>query len=301
MAQVHSNGIVIEYERFGPADGETILLIHGVGAQLLRWPQSFCDALATAGFHVIRFDNRDIGLSSHMDGLPVPDLAEIIAAKRRGETPALPYTLSDMAADTIGLIDALGIEAAHIVGVSLGGMIAQTLAIEAPARVLSLAILMSDSGNADLPPSNPAALSALGTSAPDPRLDEEGYVRHSIALNRAVGSPAYPTPDVELRRLALLAARRSYNPSGPARQFAAARGGPDRRQALGRLAIPTLVIHGADDPLLTVAGGEDVARHVPNAWLLVLHGMGHDMPDALTDIFVSAIGANARRSGDAQL
>lgn len=297
MTQAKSNGIMLEYERSGPADGPPILLIHGVGAQLVRWPRSFCDALAAAGFHVIRFDNRDIGLSSHMDDAPIPDIAAIMAAKARGETPALPYTLSDMAADTAGLMDALGIDSAHVIGVSLGGMVAQTLAIEHPARVRSLAILMSDSGNPDLPPSTPAALLALATPAPDPRMDEEGYLLHSIALNRALGSPAYPTPEPDLRAFATKAARRSYNPAGNARQFAAARGGPDRRPALGRLRQPTLVIHGADDPLLTVDGGQDVVRHVPGAWLLVLSGMGHDMPDELTDIFVSTISANTRRAG----
>lgn len=297
MTQAKSNGIMLEYERSGPADGPPILLIHGVGAQLVRWPRSFCDALAAAGFHVIRFDNRDIGLSSHMDDAPIPDIAAIMAAKARGETPALPYTLSDMAADTAGLMDALGIDSAHVIGVSLGGMVAQTLAIEHPARVRSLAILMSDSGNPDLPPSTPAALLALATPAPDPRMDEEGYLLHSIALNRTLGSPAYPTPEPDLRAFATKAARRSYNPAGNTRQFAAARGGPDRRPALGRLRQPTLVIHGADDPLLTVDGGQDVARHVPGAWLLVLSGMGHDMPDELTDIFVSTISANTRRAG----
>lgn len=296
MPQVKSNGITLEYERCGRADGAPLLLIHGVGAQLVRWPGSLCDALVSSGFHVIRFDNRDVGLSTHIDGAGVPNLAEVQAAVNRGDDPALPYTLSDMAADAIGLLDALGIEQAHILGVSLGGMIAQVIAIDHPARVRSLTIIMSQTGHSDLPMSDPAALTALATSAPNPREDEEAYVAHSIALNTILGSPAYPAENTKLRDFALAAAARAYDPAGGARQLAAARGSPDRRAALCQIDVPTLVIHGADDPLIKLAGGEDIARHIPKAWLLTIHGMGHDLPDELADIFASAVAANARRA-----
>ena len=296
MPKVKSNGITLEYERSGPADGAPLLLIHGVGAQLVRWPRRFCDALAAAGFHVIRFDNRDVGLSTHMDGAGVPDLGAVQAAISRGELPTLPYTLTDMAADSVGLLDALGIRNAHILGVSLGGMIAQVIAIEYATRVRSLTVVMSQSGNVSLPNADPAALAALATPAPDPRQSVDAYMTHAIVLNRAIGSPAYPAPEAALRDFARAAAARAYDPAGAGRQLAAARGAPDRRSALQRLDVPTLVIHGADDPLINLAGGQDIARHIPKAWLLTIHGMGHDLPDELADIFTAAVTANARRA-----
>lgn len=297
MPHVVSNGIHLEYERLGAADGEPLLLIHGVGAQLVRWSPSLCDGFVAAGFQAIRFDSRDVGLSTHMDATPVPDVAAALAARRRGETPSLPYTLSDMAADVAGLLDALGIASAHIVGVSLGGMIAQVLAIEHRAQVRSLAIVMSTSGNPDLPPSDPDAMAALAAPAPNPNVDEEAYLQHSVALNRILGSPAYPVAEAALREFARKSARRSYNPAGAARQFAAGRCAPDRREALRALDVPTLVIHGAADRLIPLAAGEDIANHVPKAWLLTIQGMGHDLPDELNDMLISAIAANAHRAG----
>lgn len=296
MPRVASNGIHLEYERSGPAAGEPMLLIHGVGAQLVRWPQSLCDGLEAAGLQVIRFDNRDIGLSTFMSDAPVPNIVAAIAAMNRGKTPELPYTLSDMAADTVGLLDALGIASAHIVGVSLGGMIAQALAIEHPTRVRSLAIVMSHSGNPDLPPSDPDALKALATPAPDPRIDEEAYLRHSVTLNRVIGSPAYPVAEAELREFARISARRSYNPAGAARQFAVSRCASDRRAGLRQLQMPALVVHGTADRLVPLVAGEDIARHIPKSWLLTIEGMGHDLPAELSDVLVSAIAANARRA-----
>ena len=298
MPQILSNGIALAYECSGPADGEPLLLIHGVGAQLVRWPPVLIAALERERFHVIRFDNRDVGLSTHLDDLGVPDLLVVQAAVARGETPDLPYTVSDMAADAAGLLDALGIGSAHVLGVSLGGMIAQELAIEWRHRVRSMAIAMSQSGNPNLPPSDTAALTALSARAPDPRVDQEAYLVHSIALNRVLGSPAYPADEGALRAFARTAATRSYDPAGVARQLAASRGAPDRRAALSGLDLPTLVIHGADDPLIKLAGGEDIARQVPKAWLLTVHGMGHDVPDELADLLATAIAANARRAVD---
>lgn len=296
MALARANGIAIEYEQGGAADGAPLLLIHGVGAQLVRWPPALLDALAARGFRTIRYDNRDVGLSTHMHGAPVPDLGAVIAAVRRGDAPDLPYTLADLAADAAGLLDALGIGAAHILGVSLGGMIAQVLAITHPARVRSLAILMSTSGNPALPGANPDALAALAAVPPRPDDDLDAYLTHSVALNRVLGSPSYPTPEADLRVFAADAARRSYDPAGVARQIAAGRGAADRREGLGRIAVPTLVIHGADDPLIPAEAGEDIARCAPDAWLLRIGGMGHDLPAALCDLFAANVAANARRA-----
>ena len=298
MAQIVSNGIHIEYERSRPAGGTPLLLIHGVGAQLVRWPASLIAGLEAAGFDVIRFDNRDIGLSTHFPEAGLPDLAGMLAAKAKGEPFDLPYTLSDMAADTAGLLAALGIANAHVVGVSLGGMIAQQFAIDYPDRVRSLVVVMSQSGNPASSTSNPEATAILSAPAPDPKVDMPGFLHHSLRLNRALGSPAYPVEEAKLRAFAEASAARSHNPAGAARQLAAGRGAPDRRPALAKLDIPTLVIHGADDPLIGLPGGEDVARAVPKAWLLTVHGMGHDLPDELSELFVSAICANARRAAD---
>ena len=296
MAQVSANGMSLEYELSGPENGLPLLLIHGVGAQLIRWPQGLCDKLADAGFRVVRYDSRDIGLSTHMDEAPIPDLAAVTAACKAGCDPGLPYTLQDLADDAAGLLAGLGIQAAHIVGVSLGGMVAQQLAITHPRKVLSMTIVMSQSGNPDLPGASPAALAILAAVAPNPAHDRQAYLDHQVALNLALGSPAYPTAEAELREMAGRVADRSNYPAGAARQLAAGRGAPDRRLALQDLDVPTLVIHGADDPLMPAICGEDIANTVPRAWLLRISGMGHDLPEQLFDIFVASITANSART-----
>lgn len=297
MAQVRSNGIVLEYDLSGPADGAPLLLIHGVGAQLIRWPDALLSRFAAAGFRTIRFDNRDSGLSTHFDASPVPDIARVIAAQARGEQAELPYRLGDMASDSLGLLDALGIESAHVFGMSLGGMVAQVMAITQPARVRSLALVMTQSGNPALPGSDAKAMQALATPAPHPQQDREAYLDHMAARSRVLGSPDYPTPEPELRRYAALAADRSYDPAGLARQLAASRGGADRREALRALATPTLVVHGADDPLIPAAAGDELAALIAGAWLLRIKGMGHDLPGQLFDLIVGAVKANADRAG----
>jgi len=296
MAQISANGIGIEYELDGPEDGPVLLMIHGVGAQLIRWSPSLCAALADAGFRTLRFDNRDIGLSSHMDGAPVPDLGEVTRAKAAGEAPDVPYTLADMADDAAGLLDALGIGRAHVLGVSLGGMIAQQLAIAHPGKVASLALVMTQSGNPALPPSNPEALAILAKRAPDPFTAREAYLDHQVALNRTLGGPAYPVPEADLRAYAARAADRAWNPMGAGRHLAASRVASDRTPALRELTVPALVIHGADDPLILAECGDDLARTIPNAWLLKPGGMGHDLPVALTELFAATIKANANRA-----
>jgi pimeloyl-ACP methyl ester carboxylesterase len=298
MPQARVNGIMLEYALSGPADGVPLLLIHGVGAQLVRWPPALCSALEAAGFRLLRYDSRDIGLSTVMSGAPIPDLAAIAEARRHGREPELPYTLADLADDAAGLLTALDIAAAHVVGVSLGGMVAQQLAITHGERVLSMTCIMSQTGNPDLPGATPQALARLAAVAPDPSTDREGYITHQVELNRALGSTTYPTPEAELRRIAGQVADRAYNPAGAARQLAAGRGAADRRPALRQLSCPTLVIHGNDDPLMPPVCGQDIADSVPNAWFLRVNGMGHDLPDQLTGLFVAAISANCARPAE---
>lgn len=296
MARARANGICLEYEIDGPEDAPVLLMIHGVGAQLIRWPPDLCRALVEAGFRILRFDQRDSGLSTHMDEAPVPDIAKVLEARSRGEDPDLPYTLHDLAEDAIGLLDALEIGSAHVLGVSLGGMVAQVMAIEHASRIESLAIFMSQSGNPAIPPSRPDALAILSKPAPDPVREREAYLQHQVERNRVLGSPAYPVPEPELRRYAILAAERAWNPRGPARQLAAGRGSADRRAQLRNLRLPVLVLHGADDPLIPVAAGEDIADNIDKSWFVKVDGMGHDLPAELFGLFVSAITANARRA-----
>ena len=296
MAQAKANGITIEYEMSGPADAPVLLMIHGVGAQLIRWPQALIDRFHRAGFRTLRFDNRDIGLSTHMDSAPVPDIAAVVAARRQGREPELAYTLSDLAADTTSLLDALNIAGAHVLGVSLGGMVAQVMAIEHRARVLSLNIFMSHSGNPDLPASQPEAMAILSKRAPDPFADREAFLAHQVALNRALGSPGYPASEAELRTFAAQAADRAFYPLGPARQMAATRGAGDRRPLLRQLSVPALIVHGGDDPLFPPECGTDLAQSIKGAWLLAAGGMGHDLPAELFALFVCTVSANCARA-----
>lgn len=295
MPIVEANGIRLNYESLGPESAEPLILIHGVGAQLIGWPDELCRRLVEEGLRVIRFDNRDVGLSTHIQNAPPPDLAAALAARREGRAPDLPYHLADLVEDAVGLMDALDIPRAHLLGASLGGMIAQQFAIDHPSRVLSLAIIMSQAGNEDLPPSNPDALAILSTPAPDPSSDEEAYVSHAIKLNRILGSPKYPAPEAELRDKAICAMKRAYNPPGALRQLAAGRTSPDRSERLRRLDVPTLVIHGSDDPLISPEGGRHIAEAIDKSLFLLIDGMGHDLPAPLFDLFASAVGANARR------
>jgi pimeloyl-ACP methyl ester carboxylesterase len=295
MPQIAANGIHLAYEISGPADGAPLLMIHGLGAQLTRWPKGLCDQLEAAGFRLIRFDNRDVGLSTHLHGVAVPDVAAAVAARRRGEEPAVPYAIADLADDTAALLQALGISEAHVLGVSLGGQVAQSLASRYSGVVRSLTLMMTRSGNPDLPPPRSDVLGSMTEPAADPFEEEARFLDQAAATSRTLGSPAYPTDVKELKAAALAAAHRAFDPQGVGRQLAAGRTVPDNREELGRLTMPVLVIHGAEDMLLPFAGGEDIANRVPQAWFLKIHGMGHDLPAPLFDIFVSAIAANSRR------
>ena len=287
MPRVRANGIELEYDVTG--DGEPLLLIMGLGAQMTRWPQAFVDKLAAQGLKVIRFDNRDVGLSTKLDAAGVPDMAATFRTLSAGGKPDLPYSLDDMAADAAGLLEALGIARAHIVGASLGGMVAQLVAANHPERTLSLTSIMSTTGNRTLPPAAPAAVAVLNNRGPDPLVDFEGYVEHSIKGALVTGSPGYPADLDELRARIRSDFARSYSPAGFARQYAAAAASADRRPKLAGVKVPTVVIHGAQDPLVPLAGGQDTAAHTPGAELKVIAGMGHDFPPALYDTIVGAI------------
>jgi pimeloyl-ACP methyl ester carboxylesterase len=284
-----ANGIEITYQTFGDASDPTLLLVMGLGAQLIHWPEEFCELLVARGFHVVRYDNRDVGHSTKLDDAPVPDLMALAA----GDAGAASYTLDDMADDAVGLLDHLGIDAAHVAGASMGGMIAQTLAIRHPQRVLSICSIMSTTGNPDVGQARPEALAVLMTPVPE---DRDGYIEFHLKAFKAIGSPGFPFDEEFLRWRGGATFDRSMYPAGFRRQLAAIIASGDRTQALGQISAPTLIIHGSDDPLITVSGGEATARAIPGARLVVIPGMGHDLPrGAWTDI-IDAITANAERA-----
>ena len=295
MAEVQANGVSITYETFGPGGAPPVLLIMGLGAQMTRWSPAFCEAVAARGFQVIRFDNRDVGLSSHFVEAGIPDMAAVAAAIQKGEAPNVPYTLSDMAADAVGLMDALAIARAHIVGASMGGMIAQLVAAEHPTRTLSLTSIMSTTGNPSVPRATPEAMAVLTNRPPHPS-DEEAYLKHTVASARVTGSPAYPADEAVLRANALADVKRCYEPTGFSRQMAAITATGDRRGKLKTITAPTVVVHGEADPLVPVQGGHDTAANIPGAELIVIPGMGHDLPPALYDTIIDAIVSVAERS-----
>lgn len=296
MPNVPANGLRIEFDTFGSEDARPILLISGLGVQMTRWTVLFCEELAAQGHRVIRFDNRDVGLSTHLDAAQSPELGALVQALGRGEPVDVPYSLYEMADDAIGLLDALEIERAHVVGRSMGGMIAQIMASEHPHRVFSLTSIMSSTGNPSLPGPSPEAMAALTQRGPNPLEDEAGYLGHSVASARVIASPGFPFEEDAQRAQALAEFRRAYDPAGFGRQLAAMITAGDRRARLNTIVAPTLVLHGAADPLIPVAGGRDTALNIRGAELLVMDGMGHDFPTALHGPFAVAIAANAKRA-----
>ena len=295
MPKTTANGIEIHYEEQGDPAAPAMLLIMGFGAQLTLWPDELVEALAAQGFRVIRYDNRDVGLSQKFDGVKAPGLVKMTLLSKIGFTPKVPYTLADMADDGVGLLDALGIERAHIVGASMGGMIAQHVAARHPDRCLSLTTVFSTTGNPKLPPARPEAMKALITR---PDSTEEGVlVEHGMMLARTIGSPGYPAPEDRLRERTLASVRRRFYPEGPTRHLSAIVADGDRRAMLRDIAVPTLVLHGEDDPLVPCEGGRDTAASIPGARLKTIPGWGHDLPLELVDELAGAIGEHARQSG----
>lgn len=293
MPRARANGIELEYESFGRAGDPPLLLVMGLGAQMILWHDEFCGALAERGFHVTRFDNRDVGRSTWLDAAGMPDVLGALTAAGAGQPIDAPYRLSDMAADAAALLDTLGAGSAHVVGASMGGMIAQTIAIEHPARVRTLTSIMSTTGHPGLPPARPEAMALLMTPMPAERAAQ---IERSVEAARVIGSPAYPSDPAELRALAERAYDRGINPPGFARQLVAILASGSRRAALAGVRVPTLVIHGDADPLVPVEAGRDTAAAVPGARLLELPGMGHDLPRALWPAVVDAIVEHAGKA-----
>jgi len=280
--------IEIAYERFGSADAPPVLLIMGLGMQMNAWTDGFCEELVRHGLHVIRFDNRDVGLSTHMKNAPLPNLG----AALMGDVSSASYTLSDMAADTVGLLDALGLESAHLVGASLGGFIAQTTTLEHPARVRSLTSIMSSTGSPAVGQAKPQGLQVL---AAPPATSREEAIERALATFRIIGSPGFEFDAEAVAERAGVAYDRGHDPLGQMRQLLAVFASGDRTPRLRSIKTPTLVIHGAEDVLIDVSGGRATAEAIPGAQLEVIDGMGHDLPRGLWPKVASSIASLVKR------
>ena len=275
MSRARNGSVEIAYEVFGEPGRPAVLLVNGLGSQMTRWPADFCQALAELGYRAIRYDNRDTGLSSW---------------------PSDQYALADMAADGMAVLDAEGISRAHIAGVSMGGMIVQRMAINFPDRVLSMTSIMSAPGALGTLMSTPEAAAVLNVPPPGPAIDFQAFLDQGVKNAEVIGSPGYPWPAGALRERAEAEYRRGYNPTGVARQRGAIMADGDRVPALQEIKIPTVVLHGADDPLVQPIGGETTAGAIPGAELRVIPGMGHDLPPGLHQTFIDAILAAVRRA-----
>jgi pimeloyl-ACP methyl ester carboxylesterase len=278
------------YERFGDPANPAMLLVMGLGTQMLGWDEELCAILAERGFHVVRFDNRDIGRSTRLSHLAPPTLRQLVLRDRR----AAGYSLADMADDAVGLLDHLGIERAHVVGASMGGMISQMIAIRHPERVISLVSIMSNTG-ARL--TGQPALRVLPIFLKRAPRTREGYIEHTVRLFEAIGSPGFERDEEHFRTMLGQAYDRGIDPAGSARQLAAILADGDRAPQLRRLDVPALVIHGTADRLVHPSGGRATAKAIPGARLLLIEGMGHDLPRDAWRQIVDAIAANAARAG----
>lgn len=294
--RIRANGMDLAYDRFGAQDHPALLLIMGLGTQMIAWDEAFCTQLAERGFHVIRFDNRDVGRSTWLDAAGVPDIPRMLQRAVAGlpvDPSSVPYTLDDMAADAVGLLDALGVARAHVVGASMGGAITQEVAMRYPERVLSAVSIMATSGAPGLPPPTPEAIQVLLTPTP---LDRRSYIaRHEKVMKILRGGGSYPEEEALDGPRAARAFDRGVNPPGYARQLGGIIASGSRRERLGGLRAPTLVIHGDVDPLVPIECGRDVARAVPGADMLTIEGMGHTLPRWAWPRIVDAIAANAAR------
>ena len=287
MTRIKANGIEIEYETCGSKTDPALLLIMGLGAQLTIWPDALVEGLAKKGFFVIRYDNRDTGLSTDFGSWGVPNIAEAIGKVMTGRTVESPYLVEDMAGDGVGLLDALGIDRAHMVGASMGGMIAQMVAGLWPQRTRSLVSIYSTSGRPGLPPGKPEALAMLTAQPEGP--SREQRVEHGMKLRTVIGSPGYPANEAELRAFVEKNVDRRWYPEGGARQYLSIIASGDRCELLKTIKAPTLVLHGEEDPLLPVECGRDVARLIPGAEIQTYPGWGHDFPGPLIPTLVDRI------------
>jgi pimeloyl-ACP methyl ester carboxylesterase len=292
MPTLTANGIRIAFDTAGDPKAVPVLLVHGVGMQLTAWPDEFVEGLVDLGFYVIRFDNRDCGLSTKFERFGTPNPGLTWLKSKVGWPLRPPYKLDDMAEDALGVLTALGVARAHVVGVSMGGMIGQILAARHPNRVQSLTSIMSSSGRRGLPGPAPAVRAAFARRVPA-GADSNAMIEHAVRLLQAIASPAYPTPEKQLRRRVTRSLRRNCCPAGAARQMLAVMASGDRSALLASLAVPTLVIHGAADPLVPLACGIDTAERIPGARLEVIEGMGHDLPAQLLERLIALIDAHA--------
>ena len=293
MPRAKLSDVELDYEIHGEPAGRPLVLLRGLGTQRIQWAPEFCEALVAEGHQLATFDNRDVGLSTHLTPSGVPDLAGVVQAVQAGNPPDVPYTLDAMADDVVGLMDALGWASAHVAGISMGGMITQVVGHRHPERVRSLVPIMATTGNPAVPPPTSAALERLLSPAPEER---DAYIEHSLAGALVFGSPGYPLDEDAYRALAGRVFDRAFDPAGVARQFAAVQAHGDRRPQLARISAPTLVIHGLDDPLVSVEGGRDTAASISGAELLEIPGMGHDVPPGLFAQLASAIGDHTRKA-----
>jgi pimeloyl-ACP methyl ester carboxylesterase len=289
MPRAHGNGVELEYETVGDPAGRPLLLVQGLGAQLISVEDGLCEALASRGFLVIRYDNRDAGLSTWFDDAPSVQLAAIWG----GDHSSLAYTLEDMADDAVAVLDAAGVEAAHVAGISLGGMIAQLLATRHPGRVRSLASIMSTTGDRAVGRPTGEAVSVLVASMPH---DRDAFIEQAVANTRAISSgTAFPFDAEAVRRGAARSYDRAYHPKGTGRQFAAILAAGDRTEALRGIEVPTLVVHGTEDQVIAVSGGEATAAAIPGARLLLVPGLGHELPPGFWPTLADALAENADR------
>jgi pimeloyl-ACP methyl ester carboxylesterase len=292
VAFASANGMRLCYETFGNPADPPLLLIMGLATQMIVWDDDFCTQLAARGFRVIRFDNRDIGLSTKLERARTPSFPEMMLAQATGLRFRVPYTLRDMAADTVGLLDALGIARAHVVGASMGGAIAQEIAILYPDRVLTLTSIMSSTGDPKLPRPTPRALAVLAKKVP---LDRAGYVREYVATWRVLAGDHFPFDAERTARQGQAGYDRGINPPGAARQLLAIIASGNRKKALAKVRIPTLVLHGTEDPLIPFEAGLDTAKTIPGAQLLLIEGMGHSFPREVWPRIIDAIAQHASR------
>lgn len=282
VQNVGPSKIKIVYQRFGDPNLPPVFLIMGAGAQMINWPEGFCLELASHGLHPIRFDNRDAGPSTHFSDAPVPDFPSI----QSGDFSTVTYTLSDMAADTVGLMDALGYDSVHLVGASMGGMIAQTIAIEFPDRVRSLTSMMSTTGNHSVGQADYSVLATLGSP---PYEERQAYIDWQIRSRKAIGSPKYPLDEKDTAENAGIAWDRDHDSLSMMRQAAAVIKSGDRTEQLHSIKIPTLVIHGEDDKMIHISGGRATAAAIPDAEFVTFEGMGHGLPKPLWPEFAIRI------------
>jgi pimeloyl-ACP methyl ester carboxylesterase len=286
MARANTNGIEIEYETFGAREAPPVVLVMGLGAQMIFWDDEFCQDLAARGHFVVRFDNRDCGLSTKFDKVGVPSVQQAFVDLAAGKAVSAPYSMEDMADDTVGLADALGIRAVHFVGASMGGMIVQTIASRHPERALSITSIMSTTGDPSLPQAAPEALAVLFRP---PATNRDGYVESSLEAWKVIRGGGFPLDEDRVRRRSELTWDRCYAPEGIARQMCGILAQGNRRPMLEEIDLPFLVIHGTDDPLVPQTGGEDTAAAVSGAELVLIEGMGHDMPRETWSTIIDSI------------